>query len=242
MDGREPRGHLRLTKNLSPTNLEVIFCKNQDKRYFVIISVSNIILVSAHRQQRGSVDGHEPRGHLRLTKNLSPTNLEVIFCKNQDKRYFVIISVSNIILVSAHRQQRGSVDGREPRGHLRLTKNLSPTNLEVIFCKNQDKRYFVIISVSNIILVSAHRQQRGSVDGHEPRSHLRLTKNLSPTNLEVIFCKNQDKRYFVIISVSNIILVSAHRQQKGFRGWARATGSFKTHEKSLSHKFRGNIL
>ena len=58
-----------------------------------------------------------------------------------------VISVSNIILVSALRQQRGSVAGRGPRGHLRPTKNLSHTNLEVIFCKNQDKRYFVIISV-----------------------------------------------------------------------------------------------
>ena len=91
-----------------------------------VISVSNIILVSALRQQRGSVVGREPRGHLRPTKNLSHTNLEVIFCKNQDKRYLVNISVSDNILVSAHGQQRGSKDGTMPRGHLRITRNLFP--------------------------------------------------------------------------------------------------------------------
>ena len=58
-----------------------------------VISVSNIILVSALRQQKDSAVGHKPRGHLRITRNSLSHNLEVIFCQNQDKRYLVIISV-----------------------------------------------------------------------------------------------------------------------------------------------------
>ena len=62
-------------------------------------------------------------------------------------RMLCVISVSNIILVSALRQQRGSKDGTMRRGHSNNTRNLFRIQIEVIFYKNQDKRYFVIISV-----------------------------------------------------------------------------------------------